>query len=99
MNRDIVNSNIFRRAIHPPKDTYEPYSPPEADEEAKEFEERPVAASFKPEKPKVATFDVYDVQHRGFQHGTKSNHYDDDFHPDYATGFGDSGYKTEAVKD
>jgi len=28
MNRDVMDSNIFRRAIHPPKDTYEPYNPP-----------------------------------------------------------------------
>ena len=109
MNRDIVNSNIFRRAIHPPKDTYEPYNPIDPEEEAKDFEDRPVAAGFKPEKPTTPTFNVYDVQHRGFQHGIKSNHYDDDFHPDYATGFGGAeskvkaiqgaSYQTEAVKD
>lgn len=61
VNRDVLNSNIFRRAIHPPKDTYEPYNPPAADDEAKDFEDRPVAASFKPEKPKEPTFNVYDA--------------------------------------
>lgn len=88
MNRDVMDSNIFRRAIHPPKDTYEPYNPPQADEDAAAFADRPVASTFKPKKPTTPTFNVYDVQHRGFQHGIKSNHYDDDFHPDYATGFG-----------
>ena len=88
MNRDVMDSNMFRRALHAPKDTYEPYNPPAADEDAADFGDRPVAAGFKPEKPKTATFNVYDVEHRGFQHGIKSNHYDDDFHPDYATGFG-----------
>ena len=66
VNRDPLGSNMFRRAIHPPKDTYEPYNPPAADDEAKDFEDRPVAAGFKPEKPKTPTFNVYDTEHRGF---------------------------------
>ena len=98
INRDVLDSNIFRRAIHPPKDTYEPYNPPAEDDDTPAFEERPVAATFKPEKPKTPTFNVYDVEHRGFQHGIKSNHYDDDFHPDFATGFGGAQVAGGAIK-
>jgi hypothetical protein len=52
VNGDVLGSNQFRRSIHPPKDTYEPYNPPAADDDAADFADRPVAASFKPEKPK-----------------------------------------------
>lgn len=99
MNRDVMDSNMFRRAIHPPKDTYEPYNPPAADEEAADFADRPVAATWKPAKPTTTTFNVYDAQHRGFQHGIKSNHYDDDFHPDFATGLpGSANLASGAIK-
>ena len=67
MNRDVMDSNIFRRAIFPPKDTYEPYSPPDAEEEAATFADRPVAATWKPTKPKKGDkLDVYDTEHKGW---------------------------------
>ena len=66
MNRDPLDSNIFRRAIHPPKDTYEPYNPPDKDAEAEDFDKRPVAPDFKPKKKKKSKFDVYDTKKRGF---------------------------------
>ena len=51
MNNDIMGSNQLRRAWAAPKDTYEPYSPPDADAEATPFEDRPVAASWKKKEP------------------------------------------------
>ena len=46
VNRDVLGSNLFRRSIHAPKDTYEPYNPPVADDDAADFADRPVAAGF-----------------------------------------------------
>jgi hypothetical protein len=69
INRDVLDSNQFRRALHPPPDTYEPYNPP-AEEGAADFEDRPVAASYKPGGPwyikETDQEDRYDVQHRGW---------------------------------
>jgi hypothetical protein len=47
MNTDIMGSNQFKRRWAAPKDTFEPYSPPDAEAEAEPFADRPVAASWK----------------------------------------------------
>ena len=46
-----MGSNAHKRAWAAPKDTYEAYSPPDAEAEAQPFEDRPFAASWKKKDP------------------------------------------------
>lgn len=47
MNKDIMGSNQFKRRYEAPKSNYEPYNPPDLEDEPKPFEERPMAESYK----------------------------------------------------
>lgn len=51
MNTDIMGTNTFKRAWAPPKDNYQPYSPPDAEADAEPFEDRPFAETWKKKAP------------------------------------------------